>query len=93
MARCVGSEEEWRARVKDVIRSCIAGAIVAAGVKKWVIAGCSEGELKVDVPGVADEGGRYHAWWAVPKIVTAAAAKREGKYGNNGGGKKANGRG
>lgn len=66
-ARCVGCEVEWRARVKDVIRSVIFAGIAIAAVKKWVGEGGRRGSgrmLEVD-----EEGAKgYHDWWVVPKI-------------------------
>ena len=69
MGRCVGCEEEWRRGVRDVVRGCIAGSIALGGLRR----GVGEGEgskVRVEVPGVgAGVGGRYHAWWVVPKVV------------------------
>lgn len=62
--RFVGCEEGWRKGVKDVLRGCIAGSIAVGAVRR--AAGEGEGKVRVEVPAV---GGRYHAWWVVPKVV------------------------
>lgn len=68
MGRCVGCEEAWRKGVRDVLRGCIAGSIAVAAVRREV-GGEGKGRGRVEVLG-AGVGGRYHAWWVVPKVVS-----------------------
>ena len=63
-AGCRGCEGEWRAGVRDVLRGCIAGCIAVGAVRRAV--GGEGDKVRAEVPGV---GGRYHAWWVVPKVV------------------------
>jgi hypothetical protein len=78
-ARCVGCEERWRAKVKDVLRSVVAAGLAIAKLREAVDAaveadGKGKGRaerglgLKVDV----DVKKGYHEWWAVPKLGTVA---------------------
>jgi len=64
-AQCRGCEKEWRAKIKDILRSVIAAGIATATVKKVVMAGKdAKATLVAEIP---DQG--YHDWWVVPKIT------------------------
>ena len=64
IAQCVGCEEGYRARIKDVVRSVIATGVAVAGVTKWIEDGAQPEGLEAEVP----LEGVYHAWWVVPKL-------------------------
>ena len=78
VARCIGSEEGWRAGVRDVMKSAIAVGICVAGLRKWVLTGCpnmgERGSCRVELPGVGYGVGPYHAWWIVPKVMVGDKA-------------------
>ena len=85
VARCTGAEEGWRNSVKNVIKSGIAVGVCVAGLRKWILAGCPQGDeaggCRVEVPGVGCGGGTYHAWWVVPKVVSVNGTGDVGKRG------------
>lgn len=67
-ARCQNCEEWWRARVRNVWRSCIGANITIATAKKLVgnAGNISAADiLKVEI---GQSGQMYHPWWIVPKI-------------------------
>jgi N-alpha-acetyltransferase 35, NatC auxiliary subunit len=68
-ARCLGSEEAWKKRVKDCLRACISASISISMVKKALERADASGkevDIKVEIPPV---GEGYHDWWIVPKVV------------------------
>lgn len=67
-ARCQGSENWWRASVKNMLRACIMAGITVATIKKGIDQAGTR-DLK-DVLDVRLETSKesYHPWWIVPKI-------------------------
>lgn len=67
-ARYHGSEEAWRANVKNCLKACIMTSISISTANKALEVGAAEASKRfcAEVP-KAGEG--YHDWWAVPKIT------------------------
>ena len=71
-AACIGSEDQWRRGVKQIIRAAVVAGITGAKVRQWVLDGAREGEIKIRVDnGVLDEETRagLAAPWVVPEAV------------------------
>ncbi|KAK2772115.1 hypothetical protein FQN53_004767 [Emmonsiellopsis sp. PD_33] len=77
-------EEDWARDVKDSLRACI-GASIAIGVvkkaipsavaeRKWDQEGRPGLNLAVEIPPVGGKG-RWHDWWAVPKVTEVVAVR------------------
>jgi N-alpha-acetyltransferase 35, NatC auxiliary subunit len=59
-------EAEWVRNTKGCIKACIATGIAVSSLLKAIEHGGKD--WRVEVPGPGDQA-RFHAWWAVPKIV------------------------
>jgi N-alpha-acetyltransferase 35, NatC auxiliary subunit len=61
-------ESEWKRDVTGCLKACIATGIAVVTLTKAVEEGPDVvARLLISVPGVGEEG-RFHCWWAVPKI-------------------------
>ncbi|KAL1970414.1 hypothetical protein VTN77DRAFT_5575 [Rasamsonia byssochlamydoides] len=73
-------EDDWQRDIKDSLRACIGASIAIGAVskafKKSQTMSMKDGllPLKVEIPEVGSTG-RWHDWWAVPRISEVNAGK------------------
>ncbi|KAK2807005.1 hypothetical protein FQN50_005579 [Emmonsiellopsis sp. PD_5] len=77
-------QEDWTRDVKDSLRACIGASIAIGVVKKAIPSGVAERKwdqkgrprlnLTVEIPPVGEKG-RWHDWWAVPKVMEVVAVR------------------
>ena len=67
-ARCITSEQLWRADVRNILRSCIRAGVAIDHAKKAVTSHGTNNlaeKLQVDI---LPSGENDHPWWIVPRI-------------------------